>query len=64
MTGIVNAKYELRLRLFRNRAQLSQVASNIAECHRIWDSLQVEQQAILAEFLELGMTPEEVLWEL
>lgn len=64
MTGVDNAVYELKLRLFRNRSQLSQVASNIAECHRLWDSLQVEQQSILAEFLELGLTPEEVLWEL
>ena len=63
MTGVDEEVRQLRTRLSHNQSQLSAVAKRTAECHREWDALQVEREAILAEFLELGVTPEEVLWE-
>lgn len=63
MTGVDEAVRQLRVRLFHNHSRLAAVAGRTAECHREWDALQVEREAILADFLELGVTLEEVLWD-
>lgn len=63
MSGVSDEIQRLRLRLFQNHSQLRVVADRTGQCHREWDALQVERQQILAEFLELGLTPEDVLWD-
>lgn len=63
MSGVDVAVYELRMRLFRNHSAIADLTSKQADYYRAMDALQAERETIMAEFLELGLTPEEVLWD-
>lgn len=64
MSGVDDAIYRLRMDLFHNHSELTRVSSHLADGYRQWDALQVERARILDEFLSLGITPEEVIWDL
>lgn len=55
--------YTLKMELFHIHAAQAQARTNLANSFRHLDELSENEEALIRQLMELGVSPEEVLWD-